>query len=86
MNDGSEIAVPENMVEKSSVDEVIKDREDNIDKNEVIIEFTKNIMIPGPVPSTPSLIMFRTRTSDISSRLSLLALTLPQYPRISTSP
>ena len=41
-NDGFEIVVPENMVEKGSVNEVVIDREGKIDKNKVITEFTKN--------------------------------------------
>ncbi|KAA0055487.1 putative mitochondrial protein [Cucumis melo var. makuwa] len=41
-NNGFEAAVPEDMVEKGSVDEVITDREDGVDENEVIAESTKN--------------------------------------------
>ncbi|KAA0031796.1 reverse transcriptase [Cucumis melo var. makuwa] len=45
--DRSKTTVSENMVEKDSVDEVITDREDRIDEDEV----------PGLVQSTPSLVM-----------------------------
>ena len=41
-NDGFKIVVPENMVEKGNVDEVITGREDKIDRNKVIIEFIEN--------------------------------------------
>ncbi|KAA0063757.1 reverse transcriptase [Cucumis melo var. makuwa] len=41
-NNGSETAIPEDMVKKGSVDEVITDRYVKIDENEVVAESTEN--------------------------------------------
>ncbi|KAA0025133.1 putative mitochondrial protein [Cucumis melo var. makuwa] len=41
-NNKSETVVPEDMVEKGNVDEVITDKENRVDENEVVAESTEN--------------------------------------------
>ena len=102
-NGRSEKVEFEDTVEKDSVDEVITNKVDMIDENNVVAEYTENETnqdylenickydafsgnVPNPVQSTAFITTFGMKTSHPSLEPSLPALSLLQYPRISTLP